>query len=59
MLISLKESYQVWWDLKGAQAAVARRGGDVGDDLFWRVFDYGLYDDQIGYNGKKFYVTFN
>ena len=55
----LKERYQVWWDVNGALAAVERRVGDSGDDLFRSFFDYGSYDLQIGCNGKKFYVTFN
>ena len=57
--MSLKERYQVLWDVNGALAAVERRVGDNGNDLFLRVFDYGSYDVQIGCNGKKFYVTFN
>ena len=59
MLMSLKERYQVWWDMNGALAGVRRRVGDGGDDLFRSLVYYGCYDLQIGCNGKKFYVTFN
>ena len=45
--------------MNGALAAVERRVGDGGDDLFQSFFDYGFYDLQIGCNGQKFYVTFN
>ena len=55
----LKERYQMWWDVNGALAAVERRVGDSGDDLFRIFCDYGSYDLQIGWNGKKFYITFN
>ena len=54
----LKERYQVWLDVNGDLAAVERRVGDSGDDLFQSFFDYGLYDLQIGCNGQKFYKTF-
>ena len=43
----------------GALAAVERRVGDAGDDLFRSFIDYGSYDLQIGFNCQKFYVTFN
>ena len=55
----LKERYQVWWDVNCNLAAVERRVGDSGDDLFRSFFDYGSYDLQIGCNGKKFYEKFN
>ena len=42
--MSLKENYQVWWDVNSALAAVERRVGDGGDDPFWRFLDYGSYD---------------
>ena len=57
--MSLKEKYQVGWDVNGGLAAVERLVGDCADDLFRCVFDYGYYDVQIGCNCKKFYLTFN
>ena len=57
--MSLKERYQVWWDVNGAVAVVEPRVGDSGDDLLWSFIDYAPYDLQIGCNGKKLYVTFN
>ena len=42
--MSLKERYQVWWDVNGALATVERSVGDGGNDLFRRFFDYGSYD---------------
>ena len=52
--MSLKERYQVWWDMNGALAAVGRRVGDGGYYLFRSFFDYGSYDLQIGCNGQNF-----
>ena len=46
--MSLKEKYQVGWDVNGGLAAVERLVGDCADDLFRCVFDYGYYDVQIG-----------
>ena len=55
----LKESYQMWWDVYGALAAVERPVRDGADDCVRCYFDYGSYDFQIRRNGKKFYFTFN
>ena len=47
----------MWWDVNGSLAAIERRVGDSGDDLFWSFCDYGSYNIQIGSNGKNFYVN--
>ena len=59
MRISLKERYQVWWDVNGALAAVERRVEDGGNDLLRRLLITAPTTFKSSATSKILYNVFN